>query len=262
ASTVTNGALASVARRRAISVLPTPVGPIIRMFLGITSLRSSSSSWARRQRLRSAIATARLACCWPTMWRSSSCTISRGVMVEELGLGIGDSGFGKAGVVTRASDPAGESAFESRIPNPESLLSELFDNDVAVGIDADVACDPERLGGDGLRVEFGMREQRAGGGQGERAAGADRDQAVLRFDHVAGAADDQRGVLVGHGEQRLELAEAALGAPVLGQLDRGARELAVLLQLRLEQFEQGERIGRRAGEAGQHLAVLAQPAHL
>jgi hypothetical protein len=81
ASTLTNGALASVASRRAISVLPTPVGPIIRMFFGITSLRSSSSSCARRQRLRSAIATARLAACWPTMWRSSSCTISRGVMV-------------------------------------------------------------------------------------------------------------------------------------------------------------------------------------
>jgi hypothetical protein len=31
---------ASLARRRAISVLPTPVGPIIRMFLGVTSSRS------------------------------------------------------------------------------------------------------------------------------------------------------------------------------------------------------------------------------
>ncbi len=33
-----NGAPVSVARRRAISVLPTPVGPIMRMFLGATSL--------------------------------------------------------------------------------------------------------------------------------------------------------------------------------------------------------------------------------
>jgi len=72
--------LASVARRRAISVLPTPVGPIIRMFFGITSLRISSLSCIRRQRLRRAMATARLAACWPTMWRSSSWTISRGVM--------------------------------------------------------------------------------------------------------------------------------------------------------------------------------------
>ena len=33
------GALASFARRREISVLPTPVGPIIRMFFGSTSSR-------------------------------------------------------------------------------------------------------------------------------------------------------------------------------------------------------------------------------
>ena len=33
------GAPASFASRRAISVLPTPVGPIIRMFFGITSSR-------------------------------------------------------------------------------------------------------------------------------------------------------------------------------------------------------------------------------
>jgi hypothetical protein len=40
ASTLMNGAPASLARRRAISVLPTPVGPIIRMFFGSTSSRS------------------------------------------------------------------------------------------------------------------------------------------------------------------------------------------------------------------------------
>src|SRR6476659_5112682 len=72
------GALASLARRRAISVLPTPAGPIIRMFLGITSSRNGPSRCLRRQRLRSAMATARLASFWPTIWRSSSATISRG----------------------------------------------------------------------------------------------------------------------------------------------------------------------------------------
>src|SRR3546814_5780547 len=83
-------------------------------------------------------------------------------------------------------------------------------------------------------------------------------RSVLGFDHGTGAADDQRGVLVGHRQQRLELSEAALGAPVLGQFHRGARELAVLFELGFEQLEQRERIGRRAGKTGQHLAVLAQ----
>src|SRR5215813_13672562 len=79
------GASASLASRRAISVLPTPVGPIIRMFLGVISWRSFSSTCCRRQRLRSAMATARLASFWPTMWRSSSETISWGV-IELIGL--------------------------------------------------------------------------------------------------------------------------------------------------------------------------------
>ena len=55
------GDCASRASRRAISVLPTPVGPIIRMFFGATSSASSGGSFCRRVRLRSAIATARLA---------------------------------------------------------------------------------------------------------------------------------------------------------------------------------------------------------
>src|SRR6185436_20270961 len=75
-----NGASASRARRRAISVLPTPVGPIMRMFLGVISWRSGSATCCRRQRLRRAIATARLALACPTMYLSSSCTISWGVI--------------------------------------------------------------------------------------------------------------------------------------------------------------------------------------
>ena len=78
ASTLRNGAPASFASRREISVLPTPVGPIIRMFFGSTSSRKLPVSCRRRQRLRSAIETARLASVWPTMKRSSSETISRG----------------------------------------------------------------------------------------------------------------------------------------------------------------------------------------
>ena len=67
---------------------------------------------------------------------------------------------------------------------------------------------------------------------------------------------------VGHGEHRLEAAQDAVGAPVLGQLDGGARQVAlVLLELGLEALEQREGIGRRAGEAGQHLVVV-EPAHL
>jgi hypothetical protein len=80
ASTLTKGASASRASRRAISVLPTPVGPISRMFFGVISWRSGSGTCCRRQRLRSAIATARFAASWPTICLSSSDTISSGIM--------------------------------------------------------------------------------------------------------------------------------------------------------------------------------------
>ena len=48
ASTFTKGAPARRARRRAISVFPTPVGPIMRMFLGVTSRAISGGSFLRR----------------------------------------------------------------------------------------------------------------------------------------------------------------------------------------------------------------------
>src|SRR5438093_13666796 len=45
------GASARRARRRAISVLPTPVGPIMRMFLGVISCRRGSATCWRRQQV-------------------------------------------------------------------------------------------------------------------------------------------------------------------------------------------------------------------
>src|SRR5215467_13801480 len=130
-----NGASASLARRRAISVLPTPVGPIIRMFFGVISPRSFSSTCWRRQRLRSAIATARLAACWPTMWRSSSETISCGVMLADI---------------------------RSGAAAPRSLQD--FDRVVLVGVDAQLAGDLERALDDVGRRHLGVRQQRTRSG--------------------------------------------------------------------------------------------------
>jgi hypothetical protein len=56
-----NGELVIWASRRAISVFPTPVGPIRRMLLGMMSRRFSAATCIRRIRLRRAIAIARLA---------------------------------------------------------------------------------------------------------------------------------------------------------------------------------------------------------
>src|SRR5690606_37061468 len=171
-----NGAFARRARRRAISVLPTPVGPIIRMFFGVISWRSGSATCWRRQRLRSAIATARLAASWPTMCLSSSETISVGVIW-----------------VIRFSRDA-ESA-------------QRLDRVLLVGVDAQLARDGERLAHDRLGIELGVLEQRERGRLRVRAAAADRDQAALGLEHVAVAGEDERSVAIGDGEHRLEPAQ-------------------------------------------------------
>ncbi len=67
ASTLMNGAPASRANRRAISVFPTPVGPIMMMLFGRISSRIPSGACCRRQRFRIAMATAFLALACPTM---------------------------------------------------------------------------------------------------------------------------------------------------------------------------------------------------
>jgi hypothetical protein len=61
------GAPASLAKRRAISVFPTPVGPMRMMLFGEISSRIDSGARWRRHRLRSAIATAFFASACPTM---------------------------------------------------------------------------------------------------------------------------------------------------------------------------------------------------
>ena len=111
-------------------------------------------------------------------------------------------------------------------------------------------------------AELGVVQQRLGRGLRIGAAGADGDDAVLGFQHVAVAGDDERGLAVGDRQHGLQPAQHAVGAPVLGQLDGRAHQVAlVLLQLRLEALEQREGVGGGAGEARQHLVVV-ELAHL
>src|SRR3990170_4495979 len=174
------GASASFARRRAISVLPTPVGPIMSMFFGVISWRRGSATCCRRQRFRSAMATARLARSWPMMCLSSSWTISCGVMC--------DMAYSR-----KELDNAG-------LASVSSLKG--FDHELLVGIDANVGGDAQRR----------RRRGRRGG-----PAGADGDQAEFRFEHVADAGNNERGFAIRHGQHRLQAPQYAVGAPVLGQ---------------------------------------------
>mmetsp|Transcript_26600 Transcript_26600/g.52984 ORF Transcript_26600/g.52984 Transcript_26600/m.52984 type:complete len:216 (-) Transcript_26600:64-711(-) len=84
----------------ATSVLPHPVGPIIRTFRGVISRRRSSAPSPspgaisrRRHRFLRAMATAFFASAWPTMWRSREDTTSEGFRegLWRLFAGVGGS---------------------------------------------------------------------------------------------------------------------------------------------------------------------------
>jgi hypothetical protein len=76
------GAFVRRASLRATSVFPTPVGPIMIMFLGSTSSLRSSGSLCLLQRFLRAMATAFLALSWPIMYLSSSSTVFLGVRLS------------------------------------------------------------------------------------------------------------------------------------------------------------------------------------
>ena len=70
-------------------------------------------------------------------------------------------------------------------------------------------------------------------------------------------------VLTGTGDDHhgFEPAKIAVGAPILGELDSGARQLAgILFELGFEPFEQRERIRSGAGKAADDRAA-AETAH-
>src|SRR5690606_3214234 len=210
------GALASLARRRAISVLPTPVGPIMRMFLGTISLRRGAGTCWRRQRLRSATATERLARFWPTMFLSSSETISPGViLVADMAWALN----GLPGLAGGRPDKAAGRAWR-RLQG--------FDDVILVGVDAQVAGDLERFLDDLGRRQVGVLQQGQGGRLGIGAARADGGQAVLGLQYVAVAGQHQRMLAVGHDKHGFQPAQYAVGAPVAGQLHCGAHQAALV----------------------------------
>ena len=136
--------------------------------------------------------------------------------------------------------------------------------DVVIGVDANVGGYVHRAAGDRLGVARTV-EHRPSGGERVIAAGTDRGDGAgligLRLQHVAGARQHQADILVGDQHHRLQSAQIAVHAPILGEFDAGPGELTgILFELGFEPLEQREGVGGRAGEAGDHVA-LAEPSH-
>ena len=80
---------------------------------------------------------------------------------------------------------------------------------------------------------------------------------MFGLNHITIAGNDQRSVFVGDGEHGFKTAEAAVGAPVFGQFDGSAYQMAlVFFQLAFKTLKQGESVGGSSGETGQHFTVI------
>ena len=113
--------------RRATSVLPQPVGPIMRTFRGVTSLRREGGSCRRRHRLRIAMATARFAADWPTMWRLSSATTSVGRrLMAEIHPGCSAASAPLGGAAGAAAAGGGASPVASADESSTAAASSAF----------------------------------------------------------------------------------------------------------------------------------------
>ncbi len=85
---------------------------------------------------------------------------------------------------------------------------------------------------------------------------------MLGLQHIAGAGERQRHILVGDQHHGFQPAQIAIGAPILGEIDAGARQLiGVLFELGFQALQQREGVSRGARKACDHIA-LAEPAHL
>src|SRR5438093_7251636 len=228
-----NGAWDSFASRREISVFPTPVGPIMMMFLGMTSSRKCDGSRWRRHRVRSAIATIRLASRCPMTYRSSSSTIWRGVKLSS-----------PCACLFSLMIYLEPEALTPRSSCPYWYIYQCRRQSAPI---------PRQYPG----IQIGVAQQRPRGGQGIRPAGPDRQDAVFRLDDVAGPRDDQGMRTVGDGQQRLELSQHAVRPPVLRELHSGPHQVPpIFLELRIESLEQGKCVRGRARKSRQHSLII------
>src|SRR5207245_2801095 len=116
--------------------------------------------------------------------------------------------------------PAPPRSAPESTPGTRSWLQCLYGY-VVVGIHADPGGDAQRLFGDLLCRQVGMRAERARGRERVGPTRAYPDQAIVGLDDIARAGDDEGDLGVGHREERLQTAEDAVHPPVLGALDGG-----------------------------------------
>jgi hypothetical protein len=142
------------------------------------------------------------------------------------------------------------------------MAQSSLDCERVVGVDANATGDAQGLLNDLARRELRMAHQRPRCRQGKSASGANRDDLVIGLDYLARPADKQHLRGIHHNEHRLQVAEVAVGTPLLCQLNCSPKQVSTsALQLLLEAPEQGHRIRNTAGKPRQD-ALIVQPPYL
>src|ERR1700680_739569 len=142
---------------------------------------------------------------------------------------------------------------------PRGGASNDLHDDVGVGVDVNRPGDAERFARDRPSIERRVAQQRRCGSLRVRTAAADRRDALVGFDYFAGTAENEEMFAVADDHQGLEPPQDAVLTPVLRQLYGGADDILVLVELRLEFFEQRHPVGCRAGESGEDFSVGDAP---
>ncbi len=106
------------------------------------------------------------------------------------------------------------------------MFSQFLDRYLVIGIDAHPAGNLHCFFGYFSRRELGVIGQGLCRCLGKRAAGADRRNAGIGLDHVSLAAQQEGRFLVGDQQQGFEMPQKFVGAPVFGEFDGGAAEVA------------------------------------
>ena len=131
--------------------------------------------------------------------------------------------------------------FDGLIALNQSSGSHRLDGEPIVREDAYLRSDRHCRSHDVCRGHRRMSHERLRRSRRIRRARADGGDAVVRFDDVAFARQDQERLPVADDQLRLEAAQIAIGAPFLGQLDGGLAQIPVVgLELRFELGEEGQ----------------------
>src|SRR5215212_2000449 len=129
--------------------------------------------------------------------------------------------------------------------------SQFLYHDILIRIDADLTRDAKRFHCNFARGQVCILNQGTRGGQRVRAAGANRQHAFIRRDHITIARKKKRVLLISDDQQRLEVTQHLVCTPFLAELNRGTLKIAmILLELALESRQKRERIASCSRKAG------------